>query len=338
LTVSYLLEGTELFGGVKVPLHHANLLAARGHRVTVVSKGDRPDWYPVTVRFLQVESFERRSLPPADVTVATFWTTVQAAADAPSGGAVHYCQGFEASYTHNRDVHPAIIEAYRLPIPCFAVSPHLVTLCRERFHRPGRVVPPALEGYWRPAWRLGPSARPRVLVVSPFEIDWKGVATGMAAVRGLRELGIPCRLIRLSQWPVSSAERELGQADEYHHRLAPKGVARLLRGIDLLLAPSWAQEGFGLPVLEAMASGVPVVASDIPAFRWFAGEAAALVPFDRPERFVSAAREILADRGRWRSLRDAGLRAAKAFSEARVAGIVEEALYWVSEGRWRSEP
>ena len=69
-----------------------------------------------------------------------------------------------------------------------------------------------------------------------------------------------------------------------------------MRGVDLVLAPSWEQEGFGLPVLEAMACGVPVVASEISAFRGFAGGAAVLVPFDRPDRFAAAAAELLGDR------------------------------------------
>jgi glycosyltransferase involved in cell wall biosynthesis len=37
-------------------------------------------------------------------------------------------------------------------------------------------------------------------------------------------------------------------------------------------------EGFGLPVLEAMAAGIPVVCSDLPALREVAGGLAALVP------------------------------------------------------------
>ncbi len=337
LSVVYLLEDTALFGGVKIVLHQAELMARRGHRVTVVSKGERPAWFPLRAGFLQVPALEPQLLPPADVTVATFWTTIRAAAGVASGAAAHYCQGFEGGFRHNRDDHAAIAEAYRLPMPCLALSPHLAVLVRERFGRPARVVPPALAPYWRPAWRRKPHRLPRLLIANPFEIEWKGVSTGLAAVRLLREAGFQCRVVRLSQWPLGAAERAVLTADEFHHHVEPRLVAGLLRGADLMLAPSWEEEGFGLPVLEAMACGLPVVASDISAFRAFAGGAAVLVPFDRPERFAAAAREILGDPLRWRALRRQGLEAAQGFSEERVGEIAEDALSWVAGGRWRGE-
>jgi glycosyltransferase involved in cell wall biosynthesis len=332
--VVYLLEDTTLFGGVKIVLHQANLLAGRGHKVTVVSKGERPAWFPLRAEFLRVPALDPKHLLDADVTVATFWTTIRAAAAAPAGASAHYCQGFEAIYTHNTQEHGEILEAYRTPIPCLALSPHLGALVEEQFGRPARVVPPALAPYWKVRWRRRPRRVPSVLVVHPFEIDWKGVSTALKAVRILREQGLRCRVVRLSQWPLSTGEKALVEPDEFHHNLKPWEVAELVRDMDIMLAPSWEQEGFGLPVLEAMASGVPVVASDISAFRSFAGGTAVLVPYDAPEQFAEAARGVLEDSARWRSLRARGLESAKAFSEERVAELAEEALYWVAEGRW----
>jgi glycosyltransferase involved in cell wall biosynthesis len=337
LAVSYLLEDTALFGGVKIVLHQAELMVRRGHRVTVVSKGERPGWFPLRAGFLRVPTFEARHLPTVDVTVATFWTTIEAAAAVTSGTPAHYCQGFEAGFSHNRDDHPAILRAYQLPIPCLALSPHLAALVEKRFGRPARVVPPALAPYWRPVLRRRPRHLPRVVVANPFEIEWKGVSTGLRAVTELRERGVSCRLVRVSQWPLSDEERSLLAPDEFHHHLEPSAVARLFRGADLMLAPSWEEEGFGLPVLEAMACGVPVVASDISAFRAFASSAAALVPYDRPEAFAEEAKGVLGDPVRWRTMRRRGLDAARPFTEERVARTAEDALYWVAERRWRSE-
>ena len=61
-----------------------------------------------------------------------------------------------------------------------------------------------------------------------------------------------------------------------------------LCGCDCVLLPS-RQEAFGLTLVEAMASGAPIVASDIPAYRELAGGAGiALADFDDPQAIVRA--------------------------------------------------
>ena len=339
LRVRYLLEGSALFGGTKVALRHAELLAGRGHRVSVVGREPRPEWHRSAeseddgtgggaFEYLARPDLDLAGLPPADVTVATYWTTIGPAAAAP-GAALHLCQGYEASYSHNRADHAAIRAAYARPLPAMVVSPHLGELLAREYGRPWRAVPPPLERAFRPAFRRGPRRPPRVLVVSPFEIDWKGVATALEAVALLRSRGLGCRLLRLSQWPEPAEERELLAADEFHAGLPPAAVPELVRSCDLLLAPSWEQEGFGLPALEAMASGVPVVASDVSCYRAWAAGAARLVPPDRPEAFAEAAETLLTEPAEWRRLRRAGLERARGHREPVTAAAVEAALEWV---------
>jgi glycosyltransferase involved in cell wall biosynthesis len=341
LSVVYLLEDTVLFGGVKVILLQANLLTDRGHNVTVVSRGRLPDWFRLQAGFRQVESFTGDTTPAADVTVATYWTTISPALEAAHGEVAHYCQGYEATYTHNTEDHSAIVEAYRSELPALVVSAHLGEMLREDFGRPSRLVVQPLEPFWKVGLRSRvkrrPAAVPRVLVVGPFEGDWKGIPTALAAIDDMRQNGLDLRLIRLSQYPLSERERALLTADEYHCHLPPDEAAPLVQSCDLLLAPSWEQEGFGLPVLEAFASGVPVVASDIASFRGFAAPAAALVPARDPIAFSSAARKILQDRRRWRNHRKAGLGVAERYSSSRAVSSAEAALRWVASGQWRHD-
>lgn len=85
------------------------------------------------------------------------------------------------------------------------------------------------------------------------------------------------------------------------------------RGAELVVFPSL-REGFGLPLLEAMASGVPVVASSAPALPEVAGGAALLVdPLD-VEAMAAAAARALRDQPLREKLRAAGIARAAQFS------------------------
>lgn len=77
-------------------------------------------------------------------------------------------------------------------------------------------------------------------------------------------------------------------------RLADEDLATVLASAGVLLAPSRA-EGFGLPVLEAMSVGTPVVVSDAPALVEVAGGAGAVVPIGDAEALAAAARTMLED-------------------------------------------
>ena len=62
-------------------------------------------------------------------------------------------------------------------------------------------------------------------------------------------------------------------------------TVELIRGAAALLFPSRA-EGFGLPILEALALGTPVVASDLPEIRSWARNAVHYAPAGDPEAWV----------------------------------------------------
>ena len=333
-SLSYLLDDTVLFGGVKVVLRQADLLAARGHDVTIVSRGPRPDWYDLKASFRQVDAFTRDTVPASDVTIATYWTTIGPAVSAAHRAVVHYCQGLEFTYTHNTADHEAIEAAYRTPLPALVVSAHLGDILSSRFGRVSRVVLQPLEAFWKPGLRLRlarrPGSTPRILVTGPWEGDWKGVRTALEALQHLRGSGLVFEVVRVSQYAKTAAEATVLEADEYHHHIRPKAVASLVQGCDLLLAPSWEQEGFGLPVLEAFAAGVPVVASDISSFREFAADAATLCPPRDPAAFALAARQILSDPLVWRRMRRAGLKVAERYTEERATRSAEAALEWVA--------
>lgn len=94
-------------------------------------------------------------------------------------------------------------------------------------------------------------------------------------------------------------------------------LARLLRSASALASTS-SYEGFGLPVLEALAAGTPVVAVRTPFTEEMCGDAALLVE-PRPEAVAAALGDVLAD---GHGLRRAGRERAAAFTWARAADAV----------------
>lgn len=77
--------------------------------------------------------------------------------------------------------------------------------------------------------------------------------------------------------------------------LSDAQVAEVYNACDLLLFPTL-EEGFGLPVIEAFASGLPVVSSDIEVIREVAGDAAILVDPSSPDMLARACREAVSQR------------------------------------------
>ncbi|MDQ3866032.1 MAG: glycosyltransferase family 4 protein [Actinomycetota bacterium] len=95
-------------------------------------------------------------------------------------------------------------------------------------------------------------------------------------------------------------------------------LAAYYAGAACFLFPSL-YEGFGLPPLEAMACGCPVVVSDTPALREIAGEAACLVPATDDRVLAEAIAAVATDESVARDLRSRGLAHARHFSWERAA-------------------
>ena len=336
--ISYLLPFPELNGGNKVTLQHARLLGGGGHQVTLLGEGPLPQWAPASDQRWIDLTREAPALPPQDLVIATFWTTIERARQLALGPLAHFCQGYEGALPHNRRELPRIEAAYAQPVPTLVVSPHLAPMLSARFGRECRAVPPPLDPLFHPTPRRGPVAAPWIALPGIFESEVKGVPTALAAVGLLRAGGMPCRLLRFSTFPLSEAERALLEPDRYLHAVEPRVVADALRQCDLLMLPSREGEGFGLPLLEAMASGVPAVASRIPSVEIIADGAARLVEAHDAAAFAGACRELLSDAESWRLRRDRGLLRARDYDGTAVAPLLDEAVRWAAERAALTEP
>jgi glycosyltransferase involved in cell wall biosynthesis len=87
---------------------------------------------------------------------------------------------------------------------------------------------------------------------------------------------------------------------------------------DVLVFPSF-HEGFGFPILEAMACGTPVVAADAASLPEVVGDAGLLVDPRRPEEISEATADVLTDAALAAELRHRGLARARQFTWSKTA-------------------
>ena len=134
------------------------------------------------------------------------------------------------------------------------------------------------------------------------------LAVALAALRELRRRAFDFRLFRTSPLPLSDVERSLLQPDRYDVSIRAADMPAWYHGLDLLLfAPYPEGEGLGLPPLEAMAAGVPVVLTDVPSLRFVPEEAASRVGPGDVAGLADAVEALLTDPALWARRRAAGL-------------------------------
>lgn len=173
---------------------------------------------------------------------------------------------------------------------------------------PVKVSDEQREGVIRAA---GLEGRPYVFWVGSLE-PRKGVGTLVAAMAMLHQRGIRARLVLagyegwLGHGLVADADRaELGADLVQRGAVADEELWALYAGAAVFAFPS-RHEGFGLPVLEAMTQGTPVVCSDLAVMREVGGDAVLRVAAGEVGAWADAIGGLLADPGAARRFGDAG--------------------------------
>jgi len=159
----------------------------------------------------------------------------------------------------------------------------------------------------------------------------KGLPILLAAYAQLRRQRAGCRLVIVGDGPMRWAyERQCeatGVPDVTFLGHVPADVLpRIYASADVFCSPATGRESFGIVLLEAMASGVPVVASAIPGFSQVVdpGGDGLLVPPGKPEAFALALESLIADPGLRRSMGRHGVEKARRYDwRVVVDGILD---------------
>ncbi len=337
--IAYLLESTGLCGGVKVVFRQAEALMKRGHPVTIVSGEDYPDWFEGNVAFEKHDPFDPSVADPFDWIIGTTPRLILHHYRHKKNGMklLHLIQGYEPDLEECRPFKHIIDEAYSLPVPRITVSVSMAETLGGRYPDQRFIsVGQGLEGeYFYPRSDMPAPLAPidRIFLIGPLTISVKQIRTGLAAFKLVKDRYPHIKLIRISAMDTRREEESFGTADEYLVHITPKAVGEALRsGNGILLSPSDSAEGFGLPVLEAMACGIPVVLTDILSYRSFSTpcDYAEFAASDAPQDLASAAIKMIDDKAtRWHCTKR-GLEVAGRFSYEQVAIALEGAFQLVS--------
>ena len=235
---------------------------------------------------------------------------------------------------HGRNPHPRKRELALSADLVFCVSRTTADLLNEVYGKiPGMVVtaPHGVDNaIFRQRTTPQPKAlgRPYVLYVGSRS-RYKNFGVLLEALSMLRKGGLGLGLVLAGGGVLRIAERRniarvLSSHEFLHCFPSDLQLASLYNGAAAFCFPSL-QEGFGLPILEAMACGCPAVISDIPVFHEVGGDAAEYFEPCVPESLAHKMSMVLEDSERRKRLQVSGLQRAETFTWQNTAKLVCQA-------------
>lgn len=196
--------------------------------------------------------------------------------------------------------------AYRFSEHVISISPSTADSLAKDYAVPRdkiSVIPVGIDTEWfSPAG--GFEERDTLLFVGRL-VPIKGVPQFIAAFRQLSQKFPGLRAEICGDGPLlqaaQTAAASLGGRLLVRGRVSEAELAQAYRRSLLMVVPS-RYEGLGVVALEAMASGTPVLATDVPGLTDLKGGGVVLVPLDDGPALLAAAESILSDRARWEEL------------------------------------
>ena len=351
MRIAYFIRNIGVSGGVKVVLQHVKILREEGHDVTLFTQQVKDHWdleeKPV---ILQVDDL--KDMSEFDITVASVYHDVKKLFTKGARKLVHLCQGYEPIDYMSRITREAITERYQrrgvfsslerhldlvkfkkrvrqieavyaLPTYKAAVSKHLVELLEGKYGQRCAIIQNGIDlNIFRPGQQRewGENGRIRLLSVGSADVGFKGIGDTLEAVKLLKERGVDVRLVRVSPGLPSRRENESGLVHDFRTGLKEREMAEVYRESDIYISSSLEGEGFGLPAIEAMASGVPSILTEVSTYKNFDEDPgfAYFVPTHSPEKIAAGVEKFINDIQFRNQCVEKGLHVATEFSLERT--------------------
>jgi glycosyltransferase involved in cell wall biosynthesis len=352
MRITFIIPQADLSGGIRIICGYARQLHQRGHDVLVVSRPPRRATVREKVRSAwtgqplpnearrgpthfddgqvphrvidEHRPIRASDVPDADVVVATWWETAHwVAAFPPSKGAqVYFIQGYEVS-----DYLPArtLDETWRLPMHKIVIARWLAKLAEERFGDTDySLVPNAvdLDAFSVPP--RGKNALPTVGMVYTH-VTAKGCDLGIRAVETARQTIPQLQFVCFgSRQPTDDLALPIGSQFSLHP--PHQKIREIYSSADAWLFCS-RQEGFGLPLLEALACRTPVVATRAGAAPDVLAQGGGVLVETTPDALACGMLSVLQlDEPAWKAMSDNALAAASRYTWDRSTALFEAAL------------
>lgn len=188
-----------------------------------------------------------------------------------------------------------------------------------------------------PRW-VGTPEAPTLAFLGRIDEPRKGLPVLAAAMPGVLARHPGARLLVAGPGDADAARErmtpQVAAASEFLGSITDAEKAALLSSVDLYVAPHTGGESFGIVLVEAMAAGAPVVASDLAAFVRVLGGGTAGVTFRNEDtaHLTEVVLELLADPARRAALTVAGHRRSRVFDWSVVAEDVLAVYEMVLQG------
>ncbi len=351
MVITFVLPDANLLGGTRVIAIYAERLRRKGHTVRVVSTPRRtPPWgrrvlsllrgrgwpvdRPLGPSHLDGLNIEHRvidrwrpitddDVPDGDVVIATWWETAEwvYGLSQTKGAKVYFVQDYGA---HDGQPLLKLAPTWRLPMHKIVISRYIQQLVADHADdRDVSFVPNSVDTGQFYAPPRGKQPRPTV-GTAYSERPQKGVETALEAVR-LAQRQVPeLEFIAFGSEPT----RTLPDRTEYFAS-APEHELRTIYGrCDAWLFAS-RREGFGLPILEAMACRTPVIATPAGAAPELLTEGGGILvkPDDPADMAAAIVRIAQMPEAEWRSMSDAACTTATRYTWEDAAARFESALH-----------